>query len=422
MFNTSHPGTTPHDIATASDLDSAMGQAGTIGTWAASLAKLLRVAFREVDTDRERAKASIAKASSLLRAQIERSSFDPAHNRLHLEQDAEGQIHSDRVEIRRRREDRREVWAKVSTSTAPSAGRLLHCLIAIDVTRRKQAAEALGDAQSDLAHVARLATMGELAASIVHEINQPISAIATQATACLRWLERDKPDLDKAREGLVRVERDARRARDVVRGLTALAKRSRPQQSEVDIDNAIEEVLSFVRSEISLHGITLHSDLHAGNRSVYGDRVQLQQVLLNLIMNGIEAMRTTTDLPRILSVSSALTVTGGMLMTVEDTGAGLDPAIADRIFDGFFTTKPNGMGLGLSICRSIIEAHGGQIWASPGSPHGAIFQFILPALHEMELHVQDSQPHRQPHDETYPEPTTLNRDEIVNLAKTHLWR
>jgi len=369
MINTSHPGTTPHDTETASDLDSATGQAGTIGDWAASLAKLLRIAFREVDTDRERAKASIAKASLLLRVQIERSSFDPAHNRA-------------------------------------SAGRLLPSLIAIDVTRRKRAAEALGDAQADLAHVARLATMGELAASIAHEINQPISAIATQAAACLRWLERDKPDLDEAREGLVRAERDARRARDVVRGLTTLAKRSRPQQSVVDIDNAIAEVLSFVRSEIILHGITLHSDLHAGNRSVYGDRVQLQQVLLNLIMNSIEAMSATADLPRTLTLSSELTATGGMLMTVQDTGAGLDPAIADRIFYGFFTTKPNGMGMGLSICRSIIEAHGGQIWASPCAPHGAIFQFILPALHEMELHVQ---PYRQPHDEAYPELTAYNR-------------
>ena len=351
MINTSHPGTAPHDTETASDLDAATGQAGTIGDWAASLAELLRVAFREVDTDRERAKASIAKASSLLRVQIERSSFDPA---------------------------------------------------------QKQAEKAIGDAQADLAHVARLATMGKLAASIAHEINQPISAIATQATACLRWLERDKPDLDEAREGLVRVERDARRARDVVRGLTALAKRSRPQQSEVDVDDAIEEVLSFVRSEIILHGITLHSDLHAGNRSVCGDRVQLQQVLLNLIMNSIQAMSATADLPRILSVSSELTATGGMLMTVEDTSAGLEPAIADRIFDGFFTTKPNGMGMGLSICRSIIEAHGGQIWASC-APHGAIFQFILPALHEMELRVQHGQPYRQPHDETYPALDALSR-------------
>jgi C4-dicarboxylate-specific signal transduction histidine kinase len=311
MINTSHPGTTPRDSETASDLASATGQAGIFGDGAATLAKQLRVVGREVDAARERTR----------------------------------------------------------------------------------------DGQADLAHVARLATMGELAASIAHEINQPICAIATQANACLRWLERDKPDLDEARQGLVRIERQARRARDVVRALTALAKRSRPQQSEVDIGNAIEEVLSFVRSEIVVHGITLRSDLQAGNRSVYGDRVQLQQVLLNLIMNGIEAMSATADLPRILAVSSEFIATGGMLTTVADTGAGLDPAIADRIFDGFFTTKPNGMGLGLSICRSIVKAHGGQIWASPRAPHGSIFQFILPVAHEMDLRVQRGQPYRQPHDD-----------------------
>jgi PAS domain S-box-containing protein len=293
MINTSHPGTTPHDTETASDLDSATGQAGTIGDWAASLAKLLRVAYREVDTDRERAKAAIAKASSLLRLQIERSSLGPARSPLHLEHDmnvrprvgealrasderwrtvfenasvgialtdpgghfvmanpayqrmlgysetelqclsladitdhvsakattapgAEGQTGGVRLEIRCRRKDGREVWAEVRTFAIPSAGRLL-CLIAIDITRRKQAEEALGDAQAGLADVARLATLGELAASIAHEINPPIGAIATQATACLRWPERDKPDLDKAREDLVRVEREARRAREVVR-------------------------------------------------------------------------------------------------------------------------------------------------------------------------------------------------------------
>jgi hypothetical protein len=193
MINASHPGTTPHDAETASDLDPATGQAGTIGAWAASLAKLLRVAFREVDTDRERAKASIAKASSLLRVQIERSSFDPAHNRLHLEQDAEGQIRSDRLENRRRREDRREVWAKVSTSAAPGAGRLLLCLIAIDITRRKQAAEALGDTQADLAHVARLAWELRAARSLARLLcNQGRPA---DTTACL------KPVYDRFTEG-----------------------------------------------------------------------------------------------------------------------------------------------------------------------------------------------------------------------------
>ena len=245
-----------------------------------------------------------------------------------------------------------------------------------------------GSAPADLAHVARLATVGELAASIAHEINQPLGAIAVQATASLRWLQRDQPDLDKAREGLIRIERDALRAGAVVRGLATLVKRSGPQLSEVDMANAIEEVLTLVGGEMQHHDITLHSDIYTGNRPVYGDRVQLQQVLLNLIKNGMEAMSIRTDGPRILSVSSKPTATGGVLVTIADTGSGIDPAIGDHIFDAFVTTKPSGMGMGLSICRSIIEAHGGQIWASPCTPRGAIFQFILPALHEVELRVQ----------------------------------
>ena len=154
------------------------------------------------------------------------------------------------------------------------------------------------------------------------------------------------------------------------------------------MNTAISEVLTIVGSEMDRHDVTLHSELYPGDRPVYGDRVQLQQVLLNLVKNGIEAMSATTDLPRTLSVSSKLTATGGVLVTVEDSGAGLDPAIADHIFDSFVTTKPDGMGMGLSICRSIIEAHGGQIWASPRAPHGTILQFILPALQETKLRAQ----------------------------------
>jgi C4-dicarboxylate-specific signal transduction histidine kinase len=337
-MDTPHPGTPRHDPETApetaSDPEAATGRASAVGDWAASLANLLRAAFREVDTDRERAKASLAKASSLLRVQIELS-FDPADD-----PHPHGRPHG-----------------------------------------RRPAEAAPDSAQADLAHVARLATMGELTASIAHEINQPLGAIATQATACLRWLERDKPDLARAREGLVLIEREARRAGDVVRGVRSLARRSDAQQSEVDLDNAIEEVLSLVRSEIGRHGVTLRSDLQVGNRRVHGNRVQLQQVLLNLVMNSIEAMSTTADRPRVLSVSSEPTAFGGILVTVEDSGAGLDPAIGDRIFNAFSTTKPNGMGMGLSISRSIIEAHGGRIWASPSAPQGAIFQFFLPALH-----------------------------------------
>jgi signal transduction histidine kinase len=224
--------------------------------------------------------------------------------------------------------------------------------------------------------------MGELAASIAHEINQPLGAIVTNANACLRWLNRDKPDLDEAREAISRIARDGMRAGDVIRGLRALAKKSGPDLAALDIDDAIQEVLALTHSERQRHGVELRTDLFTGDRPVFGDRVQLQQVILNLIINGIEAMSAVVDRPRVLAVSSKPAEPGGMLVTVEDTGPGLDPTSADRIFDPFFTTKPNGMGMGLAICRSIIEAHGGRFWVSPRQPHGTAFRFTVPAAAE----------------------------------------
>jgi signal transduction histidine kinase len=234
------------------------------------------------------------------------------------------------------------------------------------------------DAQPDRERAARLVMLGELTASIAHEVNQPLAAIAIQANACLRWLGRDAPDLRETREGLLRIERAAMRAVDVIRGLVALAKRSGPQLTEIDMNKAVEEVLTLARSEIRKHDIKLASNLSAELRPVHGDRVQLQQVLLNLIMNSIESLRATLDLPKVLSISSEPHEAGGVLVTVEDTGAGLEPAVGERIFDPLFTTKPDGMGMGLAICRSIIDAHGGRIWAEPRVPHGAVFRFILP--------------------------------------------
>jgi signal transduction histidine kinase len=234
------------------------------------------------------------------------------------------------------------------------------------------------DAQAARERAARLAMLGELTASIAHEVNQPLAAIATQANACLRWLGRDVPDLRETREGLLRIERAAMRAVDVIRGLVALAKKSRPQLAEIDMNKTVEEVLALARSEMRRHDIRLSSNLCAEIRPVHGDRVQLQQVLLNLIMNSIESLRATLDLPKVLSISSDPLEAGGVLVTVEDTGAGLEPAVGERIFDPLFTTKPDGMGMGLAICRSIIDAHGGRIWAEPRAPHGAVFRFILP--------------------------------------------
>ena len=247
----------------------------------------------------------------------------------------------------------------------------------MDITECRHAEEALRDAQADLARGARLTTLGELAASLAHEINQPLTAIAINAAGGLRWLNEDRPNLDEARAALSRIERNSARARDVIRGLLALARKSGPQLTRLDLQDAIEEVLVLTRGELQRHRVVLHTDLSAGEQPVLGDRVQLQQVLLNLVMNGIQAMATVADRRRELTVSVALTDPDCVQVAVEDTGPGLDPAIAQRIFDPFFTTKSDGLGMGLSICQSIIQAHGGQIWASPRGSHGTAFHFTV---------------------------------------------
>jgi len=234
-------------------------------------------------------------------------------------------------------------------------------------------------AQAELARVSRLTTMGELVASIAHEVNQPLTGIVTHGEAGLRWLNRDEPNLDAARDTLSYIIQDGRRAAEIIENLRALTNKSGPQLRRLDINGAIQEILALTRSELTRHDLVLHTDLSTGDRTVFRDRVQLQQVMLNLIVNGIEAMSAVMDRPKVLTISSERVETGGVLVAVKDTGAGIDPATADRIFESFFTTKPNGMGIGLSICRSIIEAHGGRFWASPNTPHGAVFQFTLPA-------------------------------------------
>jgi C4-dicarboxylate-specific signal transduction histidine kinase len=234
-------------------------------------------------------------------------------------------------------------------------------------------------AQAELARVGRLTTMGELVASIAHEVNQPLAAILANGEAGLRWLNRDEPDLDEVRNAVSRITQDASRAGKMIENLRGLAKKSEPQFARLDINSAIQEILALTRSELAQHDVVLRTDLSAWDRMVFADRIQLQQVMLNLIMNGIEAMGAVMDRPRVLMISSEHFEPSGVLVAVKDTGAGIDPATADRIFESFFTTKLNGMGMGLSICRSIIEAHGERLWASPNTPHGTIFQFTLPA-------------------------------------------
>jgi C4-dicarboxylate-specific signal transduction histidine kinase len=249
----------------------------------------------------------------------------------------------------------------------------------MDITAAKRAEERLQKAQADLAHAARLTTLGELAASIAHEINQPLAAVATSGDACLRWLRRDPPDLDAARQSVARIVQDAHRAGDVIRSLRALAVKSGPQLTPLDLNGAIQEALALTRSDLHRRGVALHTDLFADLRPVLGDKVQLQQVLLNLITNGMDAMAEVTDRPKTLTITAQPVQPDGVLIGVEDTGTGFDPAAADRIFAPFYTTKSSGMGMGLSICKTIIEAHGGQLRAKPNRPKGAIFQFRLPA-------------------------------------------
>jgi signal transduction histidine kinase len=233
-------------------------------------------------------------------------------------------------------------------------------------------------AQAELARVGRLTTLGELVASIAHEVNQPLTGIVTNGEACLRWLNRDEPDLDEVRDAVSGIMQDGRRAAQVIENLRALAKKSGPHLAALDLNDAIQEILVLTRSELTRHNVVLDTDLSTGDRMVLADRVQLQQVILNLVINAVEAMSAVTDRPRILTISVERVEPGNVLVAVKDTGAGIDPQIADRIFESLFTTKPNGMGMGLSICRSIIEAHGGRFRASPNTPHGAIFQFTLP--------------------------------------------
>ncbi len=248
----------------------------------------------------------------------------------------------------------------------------------VDITERKRGEEALRNAQADLTRVARLTTMGGLAASIAHEINQPLAAMITNGDACLRWLANDRPNLDEARQAAKRIVRDGHRSGDIIRSVRALAGKSEPEMTQLDINDAIREILVLTRSELHRHNVSLETALSGGLEPVMGDRVQLQQVILNLIMNGIEAMSAVMRQPRVLRVRCQLDGPGDLLIAVEDSGPGLAPETMDRLFDPFFTTKPSGMGMGLSICRSIVDAHGGRLWASPQSPWGAVFQFTVP--------------------------------------------
>jgi signal transduction histidine kinase len=246
----------------------------------------------------------------------------------------------------------------------------------------------LQQAQADLARVSRLMTMGELAASIAHEVNQPLTAILGNAETCLRWLARSTPDLDEARRAAERIINNGQRAYDTLKSIQTLARKPSAERARLDVNETIREVLVLLRGEADRYHISLETSLFDDLDPVVGDRVQLQQLILNLIVNGIEAMSASDDSARRLRVSSQMADYGNVLVAIEDSGAGINATEVERIFDPFFTTKPGGIGMGLSICRSIVEGCGGRIWVSPNLPHGSIFRFTLPALVREQLRAQ----------------------------------
>jgi PAS domain S-box-containing protein len=246
-----------------------------------------------------------------------------------------------------------------------------------DIEDRKRAEEALRKANADLAHITRVVTLGEFAASIAHEVNQPLTAVVTNADACLRWLAGSSPNIEKAREAVLRVARDGKLAGEVIAQTRALFRKTGVEKQRLDMNEAIEEILALTRGEVRTRGVVLRTELATRLPSVRGDRVQLQQVMLNLIMNGIEAMSAIEDRPRELVIRTQEVEGDQVRITVRDSGSGLDPQSMDQIFDTFYTTKREGMGMGLSISRSIVQDHGGRLWATANEGSGATFQFTL---------------------------------------------
>jgi PAS domain S-box-containing protein len=248
----------------------------------------------------------------------------------------------------------------------------------MDISASKRAEEALRQAQADLARVNRVTTMGELTASLAHELNQPIAAAVTNANTCLRWLTRDHPDVEEARAAAMRIVKDGTRAADIISRIRLLFKKGTPQREPEDVNEVIREMIVLLGGETTRYSISIRTDLAADLPQVMGDRVQLQQVLMNLMINGIDAMKDV-DGTRELAIKSQRGENEEVVLSVTDSGVGLPPHQADQIFNAFFTTKPHGTGMGLRISRSIIESHGGRLWAADNSPRGASFYFTLPA-------------------------------------------
>jgi signal transduction histidine kinase/DNA-binding response OmpR family regulator len=248
----------------------------------------------------------------------------------------------------------------------------------MDVTAIRSAERELHRIGTDLAHATRVSILGELTASIAHEVNQPLGAVMCNAAACLDWLNRDTPNMNEAHAALDRIVRDGARANEIVRRIRALAKKAETKMAPLMLNEILSEALSFVQHELLSSRVRLRTEYASALPVILGDKVQLQQVMLNLILNGIEAMDTVSDRVRELVIRSEQSEAQQVTVTVADCGVGFSADSADRLFNTFFTTKSDGLGMGLSICRSIIELHGGRIWAESNAPHGAIIRFTLP--------------------------------------------
>ena len=261
----------------------------------------------------------------------------------------------------------------------------------MDITAARQAQEALQSVRAELAHVSRVVALGEMGASIAHEVNQPLGAIVINGDAGMRWLTRNPPDIGEALAAVQRIIHDATRASDVIGRIRDLARKTRPDVTQFDINDVIDEAIGLIKGEILRHGVTMQLELAPGLPLVRGDRIQLQQVIINLAINAAQAMAMIADRVRIMIIRSMPHEDNDILVAVEDVGTGVDPEDLDRLFSPFYTTKSDGMGIGLSVCRSIIEAHGGRVWASPNAGPGMTFQFTVavrqwnaePALHEL---------------------------------------
>ncbi|HLZ02777.1 MAG TPA: PAS domain S-box protein [Bradyrhizobium sp.] len=282
------------------------------------------------------------------------------------------------LESRYRRRDGTVFPVEVRMREFGQGGQRMIISLSRDITERKRTAEAFREMQAELTHANRAAAMGQVTASITHEVSQPITAMLCNAEAALSWLDSQTPHVGELRRALASIVTDANRAGEVLDWIRTLIKKAPAQKESVDVNNAILDVVTMARSELIRHGVSLQTDL-AEVPLIEGYRVQLQQVVLNLILNAVEAMSCLDEPPRELRVSTTRNASGAILVAVRDSGPGLDPTIVNRLFDPFYTTKPEGIGMGLAICNSIIEAHGGRLWASANEPRGAVFQFTLPA-------------------------------------------